>query len=116
LPPVAAIKRGIAAFVLSLMATAEVAIAAEITPSAPTGIAVSVVGTIKAVATVAQRCRQCGYAIDVFKRAGDAVHQGDVLVKLTNKQIIAPISGRLDLFSAKIGDHARTDETLVTIT
>jgi multidrug efflux pump subunit AcrA (membrane-fusion protein) len=116
LPPVAAIKRGIAAFVLSLMATAEVALAAEITPSAPTGIAVSVVGTIKAVATVAQRCRQCGYVIDVFKRAGDAVHQGDVLVKLTNEQIIAPISGRLDLFSAKIGDHARTDETLVTIT
>jgi multidrug efflux pump subunit AcrA (membrane-fusion protein) len=115
LAPVASIKRGIAALVLSLMATAEVALAAEKTESAPTGIAVSIVGAIKAVATVALHSRQYGDVIDVFNRDGDAVHNGDVLVKLTNERIIAPISGRLSMFSVKIGDHVRADETLVTI-
>ena len=97
--PVASINWGIAAFVLSLMATAEVALAAERTESAPRGIAVSVVGAIKAVATVALYSRQDGDVMDVFKRDGDAVHNGDVLVKLTNERIIAPISGRLGMFS-----------------
>jgi len=112
----ASIKREIAAFVLSLMATADVTLAAEMIESAPTGIAISVAGAVKAVSTVALHSRQDEDVIDVFKRDGDAVHKGDVLVKLTNERIIAPISGRLGMLSVRIGDHVRADEMLVTMT